>query len=168
MNVIADSSVLIHLARIECFYLLRNLYGELVIATGVYFEVVQRGWGFAGSLETERAIADEWLKVRSIQDRANVMDLIRRFGISLGNAETIQLALESKADLALADEAEVRDLLEEYSMDVRGCIGIVIEAARRGLVNMEEARRALKRLVETGYRVSDQVLNEAYQLLGER
>jgi len=167
VRVISDASVLIHLARVGCFHLLRALYGELVIATGVYLEVVERGWGFPGSFETEKAVKEDWLKVKSVADKARVVDLMRRYGISLGNAETIQLAIEDGAELALADEAEVRDLLEECGIKIRGCIGVLIEAAKRGVISTKGAKRAMRRLIETGYRVSDNVLNEAYRLLGE-
>jgi len=168
VKVISDASVLIHLARVECFYLLRSLYGELAIATGVYLEVVERGWGFPGALETEKAMKEDWLKVRSAADKAGVTDLMRKYGISLGNAETIQLAIEDGAELALADETEVRNLLEEYGVKVRGCIGVLIEAAKKGIISTKEAKKAVRRLTETGYRVSDNVLNEAYRLLGEQ
>jgi len=147
---------------------LRSLYGELVIAPGVYLEVVERGWGFPGSFETERAVKEDWLKVRSIADKARVTDLMREYGISLGNAETIQLAIEDGAELALADEVEVRNLLEECGVKVRGCIGVLIEAAKKGVISTKEAKKAMRRLIETGYRVSDNVLNEAYRLLGEQ
>ena len=139
-----------------------------MIAPGVYLEVVERGWGFPGSFETERAVKEDWLKVRSIADKARVTDLMREYGISLGNAETIQLAIEDGAELALADETEVRNLLEEYGVKVRGCIGVLIEAAKKGIISTKEAKKAVRRLTETGYRVSDNVLNEAYRLLGEQ
>jgi len=138
-----------------------------MIATGVYWEVVERGWGFSGSSETEKGVKEDWLKVKKVSDRDRVIDLMHRCGVSLGNAETIQLAIEEKAELTLADEAEVRNLLEEHGIKVRGCIGILIEAARKGIITTKEARKAMRRLVETGYRVSDIVLNEAYRLLGE-
>jgi predicted nucleic acid-binding protein len=168
VRVVSDASVLIHLARIGYFRLLKDLYGEIVIATGVYSEVVERGWGFPGSIETEEARRKGWLTVSSVTDRSKVTTLMHRYGISLGNAETIQLAKECEAELALADEVEVRLLLEEYGVKVRGCIGILIESAKRGVINVEEAKNGIKRLVETGYRVSDNVLKRAYELLGER
>jgi len=131
-------------------------------------EVVERGWGFPGSCETEKAVKEDWLKVRSVADKSRVTDLMRKYGISLGNAETIQLAIEDGAELALADEAEVRDLLEERGVKVRGCIGVLIEAAKKGIISTKEAKKAMRRLIETGYRVSDNVLNEAYRLVGEQ
>jgi len=36
------------------------------------------------------------------------------------------------------------------------------------VISVEEAKNGIKRLVETGYRVSDNVLKRAYELLGER
>jgi hypothetical protein len=167
MGVVSDSSVLIHLARAGCFYLLKYLYEEVMIPTGVYFEVVERGWGFPGSPETKEAVRDGWLKMRRVSDRDKVANLMQRYGVSLGNAETVQLALECEAELALADEAEVREALEEYGLRVRGCIGILIEAVRKKVISAEEAKKAMAKLVETGYRVSDDVFNEAYRLLGE-
>jgi predicted nucleic acid-binding protein len=167
MTVVSDASVLIHMARIGRFDLLRSLYGELVIGSGVYFEVVDRGWGFPGSAETQEAIKDNWLKVRSVADKTRAMRLMHEYGVSLGNAETVQLAVECKAGLALADELEVRNLLEEARVKVRGCIGLLIEAARKHMLQRSEAEEAIGRLVETGYRVGSNVLKRAYQLLGE-
>ena len=106
---------------------MRSLY-KLIVSTGVYLEIVESGWSFPGSFEMEEAIKEDWIKVRSITDKAKVRGLMRRYGISLGNAETVQLALESEAELALADEAEVRGLLEDGGVKVRGCIGVLIEA----------------------------------------
>ena len=123
--------------------------------------------GFPGSIETEEAKRKGWLIVSSVTDRSKVANLMHKYGISLGNAETIQLAVECEAELALADELEVRLLLEKYGVKVRGCIGILIESAKEGVISVEEAKNGIKRLVETGYRVSDNVLKRAYELLGE-
>lgn len=146
---------------------MKDIYEELAIATGVYLEVVERGWGFPGSFETEKAMNEGWLKVERVANKDRVVGLTRRHGMSLGNAETVQLASECGAELALADEAEVRELLEEHGVRVRGCIGILVEAARKEVISTKKAKKAIGRLVETGYRISDNVLKEAYRLLGE-
>ena len=168
MKVISDASILIHLARVRCFNLLKSLYEELVIATGVYLEVVEIGWGFPGSFETEKAIKLKWMEVKGVANKARSIDLMRGNRISRGNAETIQLAIESGTELVLADEVEVRSLLEEYGIRARGCIGLLIEAAKKDIITTIEAKQVIGRLVETGYRVSDNILNLAYRLLGEQ
>jgi predicted nucleic acid-binding protein len=94
--IIVDASVLIHLARANSFSLLNLLYENLVIAPGVYVEVVERGWGLPGSLETENAIKAGWLEVQGVENKARVLELIQTYAISLGNAETVQLASSGK------------------------------------------------------------------------
>jgi len=165
--IISDASVLIHLARANSFSLLNLLYENLVITTGVYVEVVERGWGLPGSLETENAIKTGWLKVQGVENKSKVLEFIQTYAISLGNAETVQLAIERAAALVLVDEVAVRNLLEAQQIPVRGCIGAVIEATRKRRILSEEARTLIRRLVETGYRVDDKVLKRADQLLGE-
>ncbi len=165
--IVADASILIHLARANSFSLLNLQYENLIIATGVYVEVVERGWGLPGSMETENAINTGWLEVQRVENKAKVLELIQSHAISLGNAETIQLAIEQKAILVLVDEIAVRNLLELQQIPVRGCIGAVIEAARKHRIHTEEARTIIQRLVETGYRVDNKVLMRADQLLGD-
>ena len=167
MVVVSDSSVLIHLARIGRFYLLRELYGKIIIPREVYSEVVEKGWHFPGSLETENGIKRAWMEIREVADRSRVREMARRCGISLGNAETIQLATELRAELALADEADVRDVLEAGKIKVRGCVGILLEAFKRNLLSKVSTKSDLEKLVESGYRVSDEVLSQAEKLLSE-
>ena len=166
MVIVSDSSVPIHLARIDRFYLLRELYGKIIISREVYSEVVEKGWRFAGSSETENGVRRGWMEVRDVADRSRVREIARKSGISLGNAETIQLATELGAELALADEADVRDMLEAEKIGVRGCVGILLEAFKRNLLSKESTKSDLKKLVESGYRVGDEVLSQAEKLLG--
>lgn len=56
MLVVVDASVIIHLSRIGRFQLIKSLYGSAVVSPGVYQEVVEKGWGLPGSLETEKAV----------------------------------------------------------------------------------------------------------------
>ena len=163
--VIADASVLIHLSRIGRFRLLRHLFSTIYIPRGVYREVVEVGWSLPGSVETEEAVREGWIKVEDVRDRLEVRELIVRHGLHAANAEVLQLAVELGARELLADEAKIRDLAEGRGIKVRGCMGVLIEAARRGLLSVREAREALNELVRKGYRVSREVLRKAHEIL---
>ena len=163
--IVADASILIHLSKIGCFHLLKDVYGELNIAPSVFSEVVEKGWGLAGSVETENAVREGWLKVTSVVDKLKARETAVKRKIHLSNAETVQLAYELHASVLLADEEEVRSLASEFGLEVKGCLGLLVEAVRRGLVSIMEAKRDAERLVEGGYRVGEKVLKEFHAML---
>jgi len=166
VKVVADSSILIHLSRIGRFYLLRSVCDRIVIASSVFREVVERGWGLAGSLETERAVREGWISVIDAVDKSRARETAVDQGIHPANAETVQVAREVKASTLLADEEEVRELAERFEIEVVGCLGLLVEAVRRKLISVREGREDAERLVQEGYRVSDEVLREFYASLG--
>lgn len=165
-TIVADASILIHSSRIGRFYLLKDVYNEIFVTPSVFMEVVERGWGLAGSLETERAVREGWIKVLDVIDKWKAREMAMRHGIHLANAETVQLAREVKASTLLANEEEVRELASQFGIEVRGCLGLLIEAVKRGLTTVEEAKKDAERLVREGYRISEEVLKEFYALLG--
>ena len=167
MVIVSDASVLIHLSRIGRFHLLKGLYDRVFIASTVFSEVVERGWGSAGSLETNRGVRDGWMKVLNVVHRWKAREMAVAHRIHLANAETVQLARELKAAVLLADDEEVRELAIEFGLEVRGCLGLLAEAARGMLITVGDAKRDAQRLVEEGYRVSEEVLREFYKLLEE-
>jgi len=164
-TVVADASVLIHLSRIGRFHLLMNVYSPISVTSSVFAEVVEKGWGLAGSIETERAVHEGWIKVLDVVDKWKAREMAVTRRIHLANAETVQLAREVKANILLADEEEVRELAAEFGLEVRGCLGLLAEAARRELISVKEAKQDAKRLIEEGYRISEEVLKEFYTML---
>jgi len=145
--------------------LLKNVYNEISIASSVFAEVVEKGWGLAGSIETERAVHEGWIKVVDVVDKWKVREMAVARRIHLANAETVQLAREAKASILLADEEEVREVATEFGLEVRGCLGLLVEAVRRGLISVKEAKQDAKILIEEGYRISEEVLKEFYIML---
>lgn len=166
MTIVADASILIHLSRIGRFHLLSDIYNQIVVASSVFREVVETGWGLAGSLETERAVSDGWIEVVDVVDRWKAREMATTQGINLANAETVQIAREVKAATLLANEEEVRELASEFDIEVTGCLGLLIEAVKRKYITVKEARQDAERLVREGYRISEEVLKEFHILLG--
>ena len=58
---------------------------------------------------------------------------------AVSDAEVIQLAKEMNAEVVLADEEEVREGAEEGGFDVRGCLGILLESVKRGILTPQKA-----------------------------
>ncbi len=71
-RVAVDSSCLIGLAQIEIFGLLKEVFAEIYIPRAVYEEVVVKGRGEAGSTETESAVKDGWISMKTVNDEIAV------------------------------------------------------------------------------------------------
>jgi len=69
-----------------------NVYNQISITSSVFAEVVEKGWGLAGSIETERAMHEGWIKVLDVVDKRKAREMAVTHRIHLANAETVQLA----------------------------------------------------------------------------
>jgi len=110
-------------------------------------------------------VLEGWVKVVSVVDTAEAVKIAERHGIQMANAETVQLAKELKSSLVLADEEEVRRLVEECGLEVRGCLGVLVEAARARLITASEAMKAAEELRGSGYRISNKTLKSFREAL---
>ena len=99
MIVVADSSPLIALARIERLDLLRDLFGSVLLPTAVWREVVQEGVDRPGAAAL---MATHWIEERAILDVGLAAHLRKKLGA--GESEAIVLAKEVVADFLLMDE----------------------------------------------------------------
>lgn len=84
-----------------------------------------------------------------------------------GEADALALALESPCDWFLSDDAAARLLGESLGLEVHGSLGIVIYAAARGLVTLDESRQMLRGLRDSSLWISSKVFSAAEQALDE-
>lgn len=129
MKVVVDSSPLIALARIGRLGLLREMFGEVVVPSAVWSEVVVAGLDKAGAREV---IASGWIRQQDVVDQSAVHGLRRDLGA--GEAEAIVLACELPADLLVMDEELGRSTARGLGVKVVGLVGVLVEARTRGLL----------------------------------
>lgn len=165
MSVTADASILIHLAAIGRFHLLKELYREIVIPEGVYSEVVVEGWGLAGSLETSEATKAGFMRVVRVTDQEKVKELSERYKVSTTNSEVIQLSKELNAEIVLANEDEIRDAAQEAGFQVKGCLGILVDSVKNEIISPSHAIQNIDNLVASGYRISDDIIKRLKETL---
>lgn len=158
--VVADSSPLIALARIDQLGLLPSLYERVTVPEAVWQEVT-RGASEqrAGAADVQRA---RWIDVQRV-DAADIeahMLLVDR-----GEAEAIALASRVHARLLLIDDARGRQLALRLGLQIRGTLGVLVAAKRAGLISA--VRPNLDRLRDTGMRVSPRLVAVALTAAGE-
>lgn len=99
MIVVSNTSPITNLAAIGQFPLLHLLYPQIHIARAVWEELHASGQQWPGAREVTTA---DWVHTAKVRNRSLVVSLQR--DLDRGEAETIALALERKADLVLLDE----------------------------------------------------------------
>ena len=151
MIVVSNTTPLIGLASIQRFELLREIFGELIIAQAVYDEAVVAGREVGGA-KREVSTAS-WIRTINVKDRLAVDVLLDE--LDLGEAETIVLARELGADWVLMDEKKGRRKLTQMGLQKIGTLGILLKAKQVGLI--PALRPELDLLRQRGFGVSQGV-----------
>ena len=145
MIVVADTSVILNLCRVQHELLLQQLYRRVLIPAQVAAEFARlstaqpRFMGLVLPVWVETLPAPRFLPPEVIQ--AN---------LDLGESAAIALCLSLKADALLIDESLGRQVAAQLGMRTIGILGVLIQARRRQII--PEILPVLKRLeTEAGF-----------------
>lgn len=163
MIVVADSSPLIILAKLNCFGLLNKLYSRLYVSAGVYGEVVVAGAGLPGAKELATA---DWIEVRHLRDQGVLLAAQTKYVLGTGELSTILLGKEIKADAAILDDFKARELAKKEGIQVRGTVGVLETLYRKG--HVADLHAAFQQLLAENVYIDRRLLNRRLQLLGLR
>ena len=152
MIVVSNSSPLISLAQIGHLDLLPALFGSVQISVEVYAEVAVAGRGRPGA---HQVLHEEWILVERTEPEMESGRLNPHLG--LGEASAIALAQRLKADLILLDDKPARRMAREAGLNVTGCIGVLEEAFRKGL--LPDLRDAYAAMIRERAYISQRLLN---------
>jgi predicted nucleic acid-binding protein len=133
--------------------LLKSLYGEITIPSGVENELRQT-----------HATLPDFIISRAVSNESEVRRLC--LDLDQGEAEAIALAKEIQADFVLIDESLGRQLAIREGVQVIGLLGVLLEAKVCGYIS--SVRAVTTELEMTaGFRVSDAVKEIIFRGAGE-
>ena len=119
--------------------LLKRLYSTVIIAQTVYEEVVTeglaRGYPDAGVVQLFWE-QQGWSPVAVQQEE--IPDDLQQVKLDPGEKESLYLAAREREALLLVDEEVAREVARQKGVRVKGTLGILVEAFRKGLVSFEE------------------------------
>ena len=152
LPITSDAGPLIHLAKIGLLNLLREIYTTITIPAEVRAEVVDRGRekGLADAFLIEEAIRSGWIRVVDVKMTNDFLELCRRAGVDKGEAEVLRYAKDNRA-LALIDDESPRDLARSLGISIRGTLGILVEASKKGKLTRTTALEKLDELSDIMY-----------------
>lgn len=157
--IILDASTLILLAKITIIEMfISNFHGRVLISEKVRVEVSVEGAEEApliGKLIKEKKI--DVLKVKNIRLAKKLME---DFNIDSGEAETLTLALQEKADVIATDDRNAIRACRILKMDFTTAIAVLIRSCEKKLLDKDEALIKLKKL-ESIARYNREIIEDA-------
>ncbi|MGH9838785.1 MAG: DUF3368 domain-containing protein [Blastocatellia bacterium] len=152
---VSNTTPLHYLALIEEIHILPALYGHVVIPHRVFDELQQPRT--PGVVKTFVASRPVWLDIRTIS-----MPIPSTLAhLDRGEQEAITLALEVQADALLIDEAKGRDTAELHGLKIVGTLGILFDAAKIGLCELETVYEKLR---QTNFRAGENLYQHFLKL----
>ena len=156
---VINASPLIFLSRSGKLALLYEFASRILVPTSVAKEISARG---AGDV-TAKSIEDTpWIEVVS---SPLVTEAIASWGLGPGESSVLAVAAASPGMVAIIDDLAGRKCAACLDIPVRGTLGIVLEAKRRGVIR--QARPVLEELIASGLYLRRHVLDEALKRVGE-
>jgi uncharacterized protein len=156
---VVNTSPLQYLFRIHRLQLLKDLSEAVLIAEGVRTELEQgRSLGF----QVPDLSQVTWVQVLAAAPGPLPPELE---GLGQGEAETILIAKQQKAEWVVLDDWEARRAARKLGVQVIGTIGILAMAKEQGLIAV--VKPLLADLTGAGFWLSSKVQRDILELAGE-
>ena len=157
MTVICNTTPFIALASVNLLSLLPSLYVSIMTPEAV-IEELQHG----GSIAVPDMATLGWVRIIP-----NISTFENRllFELDYGERHVVLNALKFQADLVLIDDRIARNIAEYYGLNVKGTLGVLVEAKRKGLIEaFKPIALAMQRF---GIRISFRLIEQIARELGE-
>ena len=158
-KVIINASPLIFLSHGGHLKLLKSFADEVWIPNQVAAEILHRGEDDI----TARAIGESaWLVTRPIQD---IPETVLEWRLGVGESAVIAMGISNPRTEVIIDDLAGRRCAHSLGIPVRGTLGLVLAAKRRGII--PEARPVIDDMKRSGLYLSKRVVDAALAKVGE-
>jgi predicted nucleic acid-binding protein len=157
-KAVLNSSVIIALSVLSHLNKLKHLFKETLLSRAVYDEICVTGCGLIGDAELSEAVEKGVIKIKDVKNRTLVNALIDPLG--RGEAETIALTVEEKAEYIVMDDRLARRRAKNLGLKVIGTLRILKMMLNNGLIDKKKFLNAIEKLRETGFRISNKLINK--------
>jgi len=155
MRTWVDASTVIALDTIGEVVLLRDLLGRVRLTPEVAAEVFQ-----GRESEALTQARGTWIEIVPVSGNRS-----RWESLGLGRGEA-SLFLTPGTDRLVLDEVPARVVVESEGRSYVGLLGLLLSGVDTGIVASDRARRILRSLVQSGFRLAIDLYDEAMEQLG--
>jgi predicted nucleic acid-binding protein len=162
VKLVSNTGPIIGLAKIGRLDLLKSLAGEVLIPPFVHKELF-------GKLGVEAVMIEEglrtFIRIAAVATKERSVEGVLT-ELDEGERQAIVLASDIGKDvLLLMDDRAGRQAARKLGIHVTGLVGILLSAKEKGVVN--RVGPLIDELRESGYWLSDEVVEAARKLAGE-
>ena len=154
-----NASPLIYLARAALLDLLRIAGSRIVVPAPVVADIRRKG---SDDPAVKALDQTPWLLV---EDALPIPRIIQAWDLGEGESSVLAWAYAHPGTEAILDDLAARRCAATLGIPVRGTLGLVLTAKRRGLI--PAARVVLEQLRQSGMYLSDSIMNRALTFVDE-
>jgi len=154
--IVSDTGPLAVLFKVKMLFILKEVHEEVLVPRAVERELRRKPEGDVIFRD------NDWIKTVEVKSIELVKALMLM--VDEGESEAIALALKSGACL-LIDERRGRRSARELGLEIRGTIGLFVEAKNRGVI--ESVKKCIDELLEVGYYLNNDLIEETLRKAGE-
>lgn len=143
--IIADTSCLIILSKINELELLNSLYDSINITSEIAVEFGE--------------ILPDWIQIIDItnKDKQRILEL----QIDKGEASAIALAMEFENSLLIIDDMKARKIASQLNLNYTGTLGVIIKAKLNGKI--KSIKPIIDKIKKSNFRISEDLFEFALQ-----
>ena len=155
--IISDTGPLVVLFKTNLLFILKRIYQDVFVPETVRKELIRKPEGISIFEH------NPWIKVAKVTNKesAQILSLI----VDEGEAEAIALALEHNS-MILIDERKARSCARNLNLEVRGTLGLFLEAKKKGVV--KSVSECIDKLKEAGYYLDENLIEAVLIKAGEK
>jgi hypothetical protein len=147
--VIADTSFLIAIQKLQLFNQIKILYNEVYVTQKI--------------AEEFKLPLPAWI---IIQQPANLeVQIVLSLILDAGEASAIALAYDYKNAILIIDDLKARKEAIKLGFQITGTLGVLYRLKREGLIS--SLKTEISRLTEIGFRISPKIIEELLKKAGE-
>jgi predicted nucleic acid-binding protein len=156
-KVVSNATPIISLAVIDKLSLLEDIFGKIYIPSAVYDEMTSTRYpGY-------KELNSNLFETKEINDREELDTFLK--DLDLGEAESILLAREIKADVLIIDERLGYKIAQSKGLFVIGTLTVLLMAQKRGLI--KKVKPLLDQMIQKGRWYSSKVYEYFLKSIGE-
>ena len=155
---VINASPLIFFSKAGHMDILSHFADRILVPKPVADEIQTRG---AEDITAKSINETAWL---NIAETPEIPEIIQNWGLGLGESSVIALAYEHSCE-AIIDDLAGRRCASSLGIPMRGTLGIVLTAKKRGLIT--QARSVMEDMIREGLYLSRPVLERALNKVGE-